>query len=352
MPEKDRLEEIKQDVYKLRALPEIALSSFTVGQVRWLVAEVERLRQVDKKSSRSRSWSATWRLYEGRHTRREKVMDENKNNMQEPEMTDEEIDEPVERSKLENAALAEQPAIEQATAITRVNPDLENITVSATSPGAIPHMQEGILHWVRAKLIVVQRELDETEKALAHAVKNKWASGALRNAVSRLEQFENYYSKIQSALEAGYCLFPNTEATVFSVRVNTRRPKPHGTFERWRPVLALESGSLPKGVGRYVSVEPTLRSEQRADVTTEKHEVTTWWERDEFRDVAFPVIACKPELMEVSSQAMSRGIFDELGLVGVRDRKGDPVIVGRITGPGGRHRVTFLIGWWVDTRAL
>ena len=68
-------------------------------------------------------------------------------------------------------------------------------------------------------------------------------------------------------------------------------------------------------------------------------------------DVVFPVRFARPELLEVTSEAMALKVFDEIGVL-PRRRGRDPVIVGRIIEPKTKSRVSFLIGWYVNTAEL
>jgi hypothetical protein len=84
----------------------------------------------------------------------------------------------------------------------------------------------------------------------------------------------------------------------------------------------------------------------------------------EFEDVEFPLEIAKPELMRITSQAMALKFFDEIGVLRIRSddaaapRKADPVILGRIIYPikqgwaSERRRLTFYIGWYIDTATL
>ena len=100
-------------------------------------------------------------------------------------------------------------------------------------------------------------------------------------------------------------------------------------------------------------------SQQRVPQTVDGNE----YFNKAFEDVEFPLDLAKPELMRITSEAMALKLFDEIGVLRVqRDdtavAKGDPVILGRIIHPVGRDynsartRLTFFIGWYVDTRDL
>jgi hypothetical protein len=63
-------------------------------------------------------------------------------------------------------------------------------------------------------------------------------------------------------------------------------------------------------------------------------------------------------VMEATALAMSKRIFDRIGVV--TGKKEDPVVVGQIIDPRSKsvwhhqpdRMVTFFIAWWLDTRTL
>jgi len=91
-----------------------------------------------------------------------------------------------------------------------------------------------------------------------------------------------------------------------------------------------------------------------------------WFSRANFLDVEFPLLACRPAIIDATTRAMALKVFDEIGILPpdsshtdmAAARKGDPVIVGRIVDPRAkpgwaqRKRLSFLIGWFVDTKDL
>jgi hypothetical protein len=104
------------------------------------------------------------------------------------------------------------------------------------------------------------------------------------------------------------------------------------------------------GEGRYVA-DNILGDGTEYTEKKDGKDIIKWsaWATD-FMDVAFPLQAAKPELMNATAQAMALKIFDEIGVAPNRRGK-DPLILGVINGPQFRKQY-FLIAWYLDTRAL
>jgi len=251
-----------------------------------------------------------------------------------------------------------------------------NVQVSATSGAAVPHLQSRLLDWALQKRDLVQQEAEDLQAARAQAVRNKWSPHALKRAADKAVKRVEYYKKVVLALEAGYCLFPTGSIDLFAVRTERRKPDyglTQGTDDTSRDREA-KAQALPAGKGRYVSNE-LLVLQRGAKVKTDRwdHASQTYisqtvdgheYFNEAFEDVEFPLELAKPELMRITSEAMALKFFDEIGVLRVRAddtarvAKGDPVILGRIVYPfkqgwaSHRKRLTFLIGWYVDTADL
>lgn len=257
--------------------------------------------------------------------------------------------------------------IEDQTAVATVHPDpdLQNVTITATSPKALPHLQENLIGWCRQKVAVCKREAREMAQAHKHAKERKWATSALAAAERRAKRVADFYEKALIALEAGYCLFPATEADLFSVRTGKNAPRWKQAIDRWRApneLFEVPPEFLPAGEGRYVSSDARVQKTHEKEIKNAAGvvtEVQKYFTRTGFNEeVAFPMMACKPELMEVTDRAMALKVFDEIGVLPA-SRKADPAVVGRIVDPirregyhGPYKRLTFLIAWFVNTRDL
>jgi hypothetical protein len=157
---------------------------------------------------------------------------------------------------------------------------------------------------------------------------------------------------------------------VFAIRVKeSKDPKRRGEWVQYGgPNMEEKAQPLAAGEGKYV--EPIPPSEGEISIRTQRnskdepYEVTGRFFKTtgEWDEVEFPLSMCKPQIMDTVGRAMFTKIFDEIGVFGAGSRrqaalKQDPVIVGRIINPtvptfSPRRRLTFLLCWHVDTKAL
>jgi len=74
-----------------------------------------------------------------------------------------------------------------------------------------------------------------------------------------------------------------------------------------------------------------------------------------FRELDFPFLLVKPQVLDATQIAMAAKIFDEIGIAPegvIHSRKPDPMILGIIKAPkrGYTHKkITFLIAWFLNT---
>ncbi len=249
----------------------------------------------------------------------------------------------------------------ETLATVTTQPDMENITVSATSPGQIPHLQQSLLDWCREKLKRQRSELAELTAAYKQAKDNKWNTSRLGKARSNAADRVMFFRKIIDAMEAGFCLLPTMPCNLFAVRVSEDAAVKRHVYY-WGKDVRIEADAevMESGGGKYVG--STIRTSRDVRYVTAKDfqgkeqvvkkDIT---QPRDFRDVTFPFELAKPEMMERVSEAMKLRIFDELGFVPPQPAaaaSGDPIIVGRVIDPTNQRRLSFLIGWLVDTRQI
>jgi len=201
----------------------------------------------------------------------------------------------------------------------------------------------------------------------------KWNPHALKRALENARKRYDFYEKALLILEAGYMLFPTGSCDLFAVRTKRRTPdaqlvKSEYAWGDNRTTRQAKAQALRAGEGRYVSTDLLIYQRQEAievEKNGEKVKVDGFRFRNEdFQDIEFPLEIAKPELMQITSQAMALKFFDEIGVLRIRSddaaapRKADPVILGRIIYPikqgwaSERRRLTFYIGWYIDTATL
>jgi hypothetical protein len=237
----------------------------------------------------------------------------------------------------------------------------------ATNGEEMAKAQTGLTAWVSARFSQAKADLSDARLAYNAAVEKKWASGALKRIMERQKHLVTYYEKMLAALRAGYVLVPAFPVDVFAIRTtNDAARVDRRNVEGWRdPGSATQSASLATaGEGKYVN--PQAQRYQRTNFTAKDAkgnaiENRTFWNSPEFRDITFPLIAAKPQLMNATAQAMSLKIFDEIGIVvdgraTQNARKGDPLIIGKILAPrvgwAQQKGCHFLITWHVDVSGL
>jgi hypothetical protein len=263
----------------------------------------------------------------------------------------------------------EVAVIEEVTTKAHLAPDMVNVTFTTTSPEMVRQAQEPLKRWLAAKIEIIEDELDQVTQSIGIARRNKWGTvTTLKNQQRRLAQDFTFYEKQYEAIEAGYTIFPSlpiNQVEVIAVRRNrtpNRKSAPASRF-----INKAEGQSLPPGEGEYY--DGLLLTEQRHWTTTRDdgvEEVETDFVTVGMDDeVVWPVVAARPELMKAAEKAMAHKIFDEILCAGVTKRHNDwdsassfsdPVIIGTVRLPKRdwrpAKRVSFMIGWFLDTRTL
>lgn len=263
--------------------------------------------------------------------------------------------------------VAVQPAAnlvtQDAVKVTESSGDIE---LSAGTPHQMISAQINLIGWCRAKINSLLADLSDLKDAADHAKRNKWKAAPLERQVRVTEKRVDYYRKIVAALEAGYFIVPNFEATIFAVRTDHKKPLAM-INSNWslRRQTAEQQPPKPIGEGEYKNAVPILQKRQhrRFDAKGNEVEYENWWAEswDEFE---FPLVLAKPELMNATTRAMALKIFDDLGITPRESQdqsystvrvKGDPMIIGRILGPKigyAQKKVSFVIGWYLDTKDI
>lgn len=241
---------------------------------------------------------------------------------------------------------------------------------AATNKEEMAKAQGGLMVWCEARLTRARMERMELERAVDNARAHKWATKTLEYQTGKAKRLETYYGKILAAVEKGFVLVPAFPIDVFAIRTTREKPKPkvNLTTSEYSSNAAIHSEMPPAGEGEYKADEAKREGYYHAEVNKKQSDGGTIaqtiyrFENEEFKDITFPMIACKPEVMNATAQAMALKIFDEIGIshdeAGNRSRsfrRGDPLIIGAIYGPGpqySRKKAHFLISWHVNLRDL
>ena len=212
-----------------------------------------------------------------------------------------------------------------------------------------------LVSWLGGKLASIKANEKELEEAVEHARMRKWATKPLKSQLSLVRRQGIYYQKLKAAVEAGYTLVPlpwqNEE---FAIRVKRTRATERTFSSKWEDGAAIpeqKTDSPPLGDGRWVSPQSEGEHWEETRENDEGKKVPKYFAAStDFAEVAFPLMAAKPELMNATAEAMALKMFDKIVISpGLRGR--DPLILGVVNGPGTKEQA-FLIAWYLDVRGM
>lgn len=299
------------------------------------------------------------------------------------QMAEMRVDEPTVEAKLEEAAVEAAPAVvvleekEPQPVAMVVAPPQPTVSVEGPEVHIVAQNQpemaaaaHRMADWFGQKVVELKAECREVKKALDHAKEHKWATGTLANQLRRAMGRRDFYVKAKAAVEAGYTIIPNIPVDLFALRVDRKTPQGGArtldTEQDWERAVLPEQKSdlLELGEGHYESSEITVSHTSRYLADGKTMRKTT--KPVAYRELVFPVIAARPQVMSATQEAMSLKIFDEIGISPARKStptrpmpyvpQGDPMIVGRIRQRKEGYRegktLSFLIAWHIDLRTL
>lgn len=242
-----------------------------------------------------------------------------------------------------------------STALTAVAPVTAELQLVARQPEEMQRAQLQLVAWFDQKIAACRNEAADANDNLAIAQRSGWKLASFRRQSQLAGRRVAFYEKCKAAVEAGYALVPNFPVDVFAVR--TTKVKPKGEEKTWNPGFSQKGEGAPLGAGEYVSDLPFVehRIDQVDDGKGGLRKVDRYWPSEFDVEIEYPLSIAHPAVMSATAEALARKIFDEVGSLPERRRKGDPIVVGRICGSlGGAERkvISFLIAWYVDTREL
>lgn len=238
-----------------------------------------------------------------------------------------------------------------------VNPDPAAL-VALTPAGEAA--QQHLVAWCDHRLATLRAEKKDAEENYAIAKKAKWRSQPWLARARKAKRQITYYEKVRSALTQGFVLVPNFPGELFALRVGESASPPGGETTNWRGPNPPAGQGLPEGKGRNVA-PPAVLEERRDQPDGRGTDVIRFFADEYDEELAFPMVAVKPVILNAAQHALALKLFDQLvvGDGGGQDRRqrGDPMLLGRIYDPtrkhyGPGHFVTFFLGWWMDPRAI
>jgi len=244
----------------------------------------------------------------------------------------------------------------EETAIV-IHKDIPQSYFMATNSQEMAESQKKLSQWVSAKITNINSEITEIQEAIDYAKKQKWCYKQLQVQKNRAHGRRMYYEKMLAALEAGYVMIPEFPMQSFAVRVSRYFPKgsDETTYNRAVSSPDQKADTLAVGEGRYVSPTAIDNTGSYKKQENGKDVLVRYANASEFQDIAFPLIASKPALMDAVSKTMALKIFDTLGIAPEYRKKGDPLIVGEIqiqANGYSRRTCRFLISWHINVEDL
>lgn len=253
---------------------------------------------------------------------------------------------------------------------------MENQSLVALTPADVAPAQRQLSDWCTQKMRALGREYRDLSANLRIAKKNRWSRGGLIKAVALTKRRIQYYLKMKRIVEAGYLIIPNLPIELIAVRVDRDNPR-YKTARYPSHINEAKPELLPPDTGRYVDETLPHRTATRAQADAQgnvkrdsqgnalKESYAVVGDSGFREEIDFPLIAVKPIVMQATSDALHRFLFDQVGIAtggdyatvqSQRRRRSDPMVVGQIIDPRStkyqRRVVSFFIAWWLNTEDL
>jgi hypothetical protein len=223
----------------------------------------------------------------------------------------------------------------------------------ALDPHQMAQAQNWLIEWCDGKLKLLDGEMIQAHGIIDALRKGSMSDARGRRLVSSINKRVAFYTKIKAALSAGYYILPPIPHQAFAVRTTKVLPPPETRRQDWSGSAEVAGQSLPVGEGEYknaIAVRAVIDEEERE--RNGKTELVRVWENTAWREIEFPFFPVKPEIIEATSKALSKKIFDWLG-VAPQSRSTDPMVIGCI-----RHYkqyqqpLHFFVAWWLNVDTL
>lgn len=230
-------------------------------------------------------------------------------------------------------------------------PIASDVTVYATNPREMAQAQVGMVGWCQRKIDEASRQRDEFEANMQRVTDAGWPREAAkwRRQFTKATKRGEFYEKLKVALEAGYLIVPPLPFQAFAIRTKLTYPKggslPAGYDHEQKPQV------LAAGDGEYQNPFPYVYQHEDKHTDAKGQQVVKrFTTHGNFKPIDFPFALVRPEILDATTKAMARKVFDALGVL-PRHRAPDPIVVGEIISPAGNH-VYFFVAWWLDPEKL
>lgn len=222
--------------------------------------------------------------------------------------------------------------------------------VIALSPTDLVPAQQSLIGWCEQRVAHWDAQKVEAQAGLDHAVKNKWKQGPFKVALAKATKKVGFYTKVRSAIEAGYLMVPNFPLEIFAIRTTKTEARSADSTSNWQRQFEQKPSVLPEGAGEYKSPIPEKLTYD--DTDKEGKDVTHYYPGELEDELEVPMHLVKPQIMAAVDRARALRLFDQIGVS--TDRRGDPIVCGQILSGTGwsAKRVTFFVAWFVDLDTL
>lgn len=243
----------------------------------------------------------------------------------------------------------------------------DNFELSAQNPAEMVQCHSAAIEWAKRKIQLVQNETKELEDAYVYAKGHKWRWQTLHKHWQLSSNRLEFYKKMLAAFEAGYYIVPNFPAAVFAIRTDKSKPSPNTQFGYvYQPSMNVSvTNPLSVGEGEYKNPTPVVAHNEYT-LADGKGTAVADYRAIAWKEMEFPANMAKLHIMQATTRAMALKVFDEVLMLpsdgrssgSHRVKQPDPMIIGRIVCRGKSpyrsdwQRVSFMIGWHIDTKTL
>lgn len=231
---------------------------------------------------------------------------------------------------------------------------MEDTQLVATDPHQMAQAQHSMVEFCDAKLASLQAELNQAHGIIDALRKANMSDARGRRLVTGIRKREAFYTKVKAALAEGYYILPPIPHQTFAIRsAKELPPENRQTGSQWKadeptpPVLPVGEGENRNAVVERQVVDSFDVKNKDGTVATKNV-----WGNVAWKEIEFPFFPVKPQIIEATGRALSKKIFDWLG-VAPNYRTTDPMVIGCIKhwkkNQGPLH---FFVAWWLDTDTL
>lgn len=230
---------------------------------------------------------------------------------------------------------------------------MENQLV-ALDPHGLADAQTWLIDWCDKKLDGLEREMAQAQGIVTALRKASMSDARGRRLVTHVNKRVAFYSKVKAALANGYYILPPIPHQTFAIRSTREVPlenrqvgHTYKADEPTPPVLPVGEGENHNATVERQLVDTYEGKDNQGKAVTKYVYGNVAW-----KEVEFPFFPVKPEIIEATGKALSKKIFDWLG-VAPNYRTADPMVIGCIKHyKHNQQPLHFFVAWWLDMDRL